>query len=311
MVIHMGDSSTSGWNSNTVYKGNKDRSAPFFTYKTYAQLVEEQSEVISLNAGVPGYSSLQGRKYLEQLLKQVAVHGIDVSWVTFYFGNNDATYNNHEDKVRLERKKPTPQHDGSRVSLGDYHRHLRDMIETTRDYGAEPMVIMPLVHYDWEPGIRSIHYRTEFEEALGKLERDVWQDVQRAIEEFRAGNYERALELDRTLPRIKPPYQQALRDIAHEMDVPIIDVQAAIPRTDNEAYFADYCHPLEPANQMIADAFFAITGIEKGQRKERKDSSTPLRYRIFEGGIHVLGHFFRHRKDIQQQQPDSNIYTLS
>ena len=66
VVVNIGDSSTSGWNSNKVYRGNKDPNAPFFSYKTYSQLMEEQSDLMMVNAGVPGYSSLQGRKYLEQ-----------------------------------------------------------------------------------------------------------------------------------------------------------------------------------------------------------------------------------------------------
>lgn len=321
VVLHMGDSSTSGWNSNNVHAGNKNPHAPFFTYKTYAQLIKEQSAVMSVNAGVPGYSSLQGKKYLEQLLQAFAGEGRDVSWVTLYFGNNDATYNNIEDKVRLERKRATPNNDGSRVSIGDYRRNLRDMVETARDYGAEPVFIMPVVRYDWQPGLRSLSYADEFEEALEKLARlnkKVKQDLERARVEFEAGNYEAALALDRVLPRIKLLYQEALQDITHEMHVPLINVQAAIPRTDNGAYFVDYCHPLEPTNQLIADAFFAITGITNtitvtNPGEEKAESSrVPLRYRILEGGIRFLEHFMKPKTAVNTQQDDNpNIYTLS
>ena len=30
-------------------------------------------------------------------------------------------------------------------------------------------------------------------------------------------------------------------------------MQSQIPLTDNDEYFADYCHPLEKVNQMIVD----------------------------------------------------------
>ena len=104
VVINIGDSSTTGWNSNKIYRGNKDPDAAFFTYKTYSQLLEEQSELVVVNAGVTGYTSLQGRKYLEILMKEFARKNISVDYVTIYLGNNDPVYNKYEDKVRLDRK---------------------------------------------------------------------------------------------------------------------------------------------------------------------------------------------------------------
>jgi lysophospholipase L1-like esterase len=311
VVVNLGDSSTSGWNSNKVHKGNRDSKAPFFSYKTYSQLMEEQSDLMVVNAGVPGYSSLQGKKYLEQLLKKLASESIGVDYVTVYFGNNDVTCNQYEDKVRLDRKKATQENDGSRVSVEDYKRNIRDVIESARDYGTEAILIMPVVHYDWEPGIRSDQFREEFKEALNRLEDDkVRQDLESAVDEYKIGNYERALELDQVLPRIKVRYQQALREVAEEMQVPLIDVQVGIPRTNNAEYFADYCHPLEPTNQMITDIFFKITGIEKGQRKARGKDRIPLRYRILEGVVNFLGYFIRPGKNKSDSQPPDDIYTL-
>ena len=67
VVLNMGDSSTSGWNSDYAYEGQENPRAVFFTYKNYSDLLEEQSSCLVINAGVPGYSSFQGKKYLEQL----------------------------------------------------------------------------------------------------------------------------------------------------------------------------------------------------------------------------------------------------
>ena len=310
IVINMGDSSTSGWNSNRIYRGNKNPNAPFFTYKTYSQLMEEQTDLKVVNGGVPGYSSLQGKKYLEQLLRRFASEGIDVDFTTFYFGNNDATYNKEEDKVRLNRKKSTPESDGYRVSVEDYRRNLRDMVETTRDYDARPILIMPVVHYDWEPCIRSGYHKSEFGEALDELaDKKVRKELERALREFKAGNYGSALELDMVLPRIKLRYQHILREIAREMNVPLIDIQAEIPRTDNSEYFADYCHPLEPTNQMITDKFFEVTGIEKGQRRTKDAFKLPLKYRILEGVVDLLGCFVKHKSRKGGNEPPSRIYT--
>ena len=256
------------------------------------------------------YGKLATKKYLEQLLRRFASEGIDVDFTTFYFGNNDATYNKEEDKVRLNRKKSTPESDGYRVSVEDYRRNLRDMVETTRDYDARPILIMPVVHYDWEPGIRSGYHKSEFGEALDELaDKKVRKELERALREFKAGNYGNALELDMVLPRIKLRYQHILREIAREMNVPLIDIQAEIPRTDNSEYFADYCHPLEPTNQMITDKFFEVTGIEKGQRRTKDAFKLPLKYRIIEGVVDFLGCFVKHKSRKGGNEPPSRIYT--
>lgn len=84
VVLNLGDSSTSGWNSNQVYQGVKNPYAALFTYKTYSQILEEKYKVKAINAGVPGYSSLQGSKCLKRLLRNIFTKPTD------------------EDKLRLE-----------------------------------------------------------------------------------------------------------------------------------------------------------------------------------------------------------------
>ena len=102
--LNIGDSSTSGWDSNRTFRGNQDPTAPCFSYKTYSTLLEEQLFSNVFNAGVPGYTSNQGRKYLESLLKKLLRSRVKVDYVTIYLGNNDCTYNQHEDRVRLDAK---------------------------------------------------------------------------------------------------------------------------------------------------------------------------------------------------------------
>ena len=72
IFLNIGDSSTSGWDSNRTFKGNQDVNAPFFSYKTYSDLLQEKLMANVLNAGVPGYTSYQGRRYLELLLRNLA-----------------------------------------------------------------------------------------------------------------------------------------------------------------------------------------------------------------------------------------------
>ena len=255
-ILNIGDSSTSGWNSDRTFKGNNDPHSAFFTYKTYSDLMRGQLLVNVINAGVPGYTSLQGKKYLEDLLKRLASKGIIPDYVTIYFGNNDCTYNQFEDKLRLDFKKGSPESRGERVSVQDYKKNIAQMIETVKEYGAKPIIIVPLVRYEWEPGVRSMVHIDEFEKALGAIDSSLKEEIERARELYFIGERGKVIELDRVLPRIKPRYRRALFKVARETKTPIIDVQSKI-RKDNE-HFVDYCHPNERTNQMIVDKFREI-----------------------------------------------------
>lgn len=257
--LNIGDSSTSGWDSNRTFKENEDPDAPFFSYKTYSDLLQEKLFSNVINAGVPGYTSYQGMIYLKILLKRLAKSSVKVDYVTIYFGNNDCTYNQHEDKVRLDAKIPSPSSRGERVTVEDFRRNINHMIETCRDYGAKPIIIIPPVHYDWEPGIRADKYREESLEVLQSLGNgQLAQELERARVLYEQSQFEPSCEADRVLPRLKSVYRKALLRVARTTKTDIIDVQRQIPLTDNSEYFADYCHPLERTNQMIVDAIRKI-----------------------------------------------------
>lgn len=258
VILNLGDSSTSGWNSNRVYKGVKNPYAALFTYKTYSQILEEKYKVKAINAGVPGYSSLQGSKYLKRLLKKMARHGIFIDAVTIYFGNNDSTYNQYEDKVRLDYKQPSVENT-LRVSPADFKKNIGDMIETARSYGACPIIIIPLINYNRQPGIRSIRYKKEFREALQKLkDSQIKKDLLQAIAFYSQGKLEKSAELDFVLPRIKKPYIIEFKKIARERHLPLIDIRKNITRTSASKYFVDYCHPREKVNEILADKIYGV-----------------------------------------------------
>lgn len=252
--LNMGDSSTSGWNSNKTFKGNNYPNAPFFNYKTYSDLLEEELFANVINGGVPGYTSNQGKKYLELLLKTFSINDVKIDYVTIYFGNNDCTYNQYEDKVRLDRKIPSKNSTGERVTVEDYKINLRSMINTCRDYGIKPILIIPPVHYDWEPGIRADKHREESLEVLRNLNNNLLaRELEKARSLYGQYKYKQSCEADRVLPRLKLAYRKALLQIARKTRTDFIDVQSQIPLTNNTDYFADYCHPLEKVNQMIVD----------------------------------------------------------
>lgn len=271
VVLNVGDSSTSGWDSNRTFLGNKDSTAPFFTYKTYSDLLEEQFSAHVINAGVPGYTSYQGKKKLERLLKQLAFEEVAVAYVTIYLGNNDGTYNKIEDKERIDRKCASIKHHGERVTVADYQRNLTAMIELAREYGARPVLIVPAVRYDWEHGIRADKHREESLEILRRFQRTpLGEEVRTAQYYFQRGDYRKALEWDRVLPRLKMKYRKALFTVAKRTRTPVVDVQKQIPTPCPPEYFADYCHPKEPINQMIIDQLAALVEKDKIKDERRK-----------------------------------------
>ncbi|MBU1203747.1 MAG: hypothetical protein KKG60_01630 [Nanoarchaeota archaeon] len=300
-ILNVGDSSTSGWDSNQTFKGNKDTNAPFFNYKTYSDLLEEQLFANVINAGVPGYTSYQGRKNLKRLLKKLATDNIKVDYVTIYFGNNDCAYNKIEDRVRIDRKQPSERNSGERVSVKDYKRNLKSIIETAREYGVKPVLIVPPVHYDWEPGIRADKHREESIEILKQLgDCPLTRELQIAKELYDQKKYKQACQTERVLPRLKKEYKKALIWVARETKTDLIDVQNQIPLTENSEYFADYCHPLEKVNQMIVDKFRKI--------RSRDLFHKPIKEKVF--GFLKKENNKKEYLKCQSPTPPSNIYTL-
>ena len=106
LIISLGDSSTSGWDSNVVKSNRRRRKegrellSPFFRYRTYSDNLQNYLEEAFpgrykvVNAGVPAYSSFQGYRRLRQLLENFTQAGVVVEVVTIYFGNNDC-HGNH------------------------------------------------------------------------------------------------------------------------------------------------------------------------------------------------------------------------
>jgi lysophospholipase L1-like esterase len=299
--LNIGDSSTSGWDSNRTFKGNQDPYAPFFSYKTYSTLLEEKFFFNAINAGVPGYTSYQGVRYLEYLLRVFSRKRIKIDYVTIYFGNNDCTYNKFEDKVRLDGKVPSTGSYGERVTAEDYEKNIKIMVSLCREYGIKPIIIVPPVHYDWEPAIRADKYREESLEILRNMNnRILREDLEKARQLYEQGKFKNACEKDRILPRLKKAYRRALFQAAKETKADVVDVQSRIPLTDNAGYFADYCHPLEQVNLMIVEE------IKKIREKNKHNKTLAQRIKSFLGRIIED----KQNSDSYEDGPPQDIYTL-
>ncbi len=290
VVLNIGDSSTSGWDSdqvtrNKLYKSVARESyiplSPFFQYKTYSDILAAENMTV-INAGVPGYTSYQGKYYVKRLLDEFHERGVSIDYITIYFGNNESVWNgNIEDKYVL------PSEDNlkligaikrwqsaflyPRVSAEEYEENIKEIIEACQEYGVQPILIEPVIPKYWYPGMRAkgeeaavwqVMYENKGDEAIDKLNEAIHLYEEGVRMYQRAGSEdqrEQAKELfiaaqnqDYLVPRIKPVYVAALHRIATETKTPLVDIQGQIP-LDDHPYFIDYCHPIEPANKLIAE----------------------------------------------------------
>ena len=284
-VLNLGDSSTSGWNSDVVVENARRQEeglplhSPFQTYETYSDVLARSDRLYVVNAGVPGFTSLQGRKYLERLLREFQELGVGVHVVTIYFGNNDSAWNGNigdgyllpSETFHLQLLRVLDQASNSwrvipRVGDAEYARHLVAMIEQCREHGIDPLLIEPIIPSYWVPGLRANGLEERIEEkneglrgtealAQLKIARGLFEDGRRLVEygdlEGAAEKFSAARERDFVVPRIKESHIETLHNVAKQDGVPLVSVGDAIPVDDRE-YFLDYCHPVEPANELVA-----------------------------------------------------------
>ncbi len=274
LVLNLGDSSTWGW-------GLVDRRNAYATVLN--QLLPK--DVTSINLGVPYYSSLEGLKYLQEMLPRYAER---VVGVTLYFGNNDATENGSTDEATLERLSQTNglqneltsrfalyrllrsvatgfqagrPNDKVRVSPDQYEANLRAMIELCQRYGIPVVVIEPRVPLSWQPA--HIKYSVSLKDRV----RNPWTSAELAESEklYQLGleqvyrqndSYEpllqQAVEHDWVIPRIKSAWRNRLRAFDQMPGVKVVRLSDAWILGEYPYAFEDYCHPSTRSHDQIA-----------------------------------------------------------
>ncbi|MDZ7964456.1 MAG: GDSL-type esterase/lipase family protein [Nostoc sp. DedSLP03] len=277
IILNIGDSSTSGWDSNIVTQ-NRERAThhlpllpAFFQYKTYSDYLRDKlgSEYIVINAGVPAHTSLQGNIRLSLLLKRFDEEDLQISWVSVYYGNNDSVWDGYrqdkewvgKDSIIMHKNKPVDSII-MRVSVSDYEANLREIIQKCYDRKINVILIEPQTPIYWQPGTRVLNEELERRDGSGAKQiyrlldesRLIWSQAlkQETYSDLKRIVLEEAREKDYILPRIKKEHLQRLRSLSQEMNVPY--VQIALNREEDDIrYFIDYCHPIGDANSMIAN----------------------------------------------------------
>lgn len=289
VILNMGDSSTSGWDSNIVTQ-NRERMAQgrplapaFFHYKTYSDYLRMmvKDKYVVINAGVPAHTSLQGYLRLKILLERFKKEEVDIQLVTLYYGNNDSVWDHNREDKEWVGKKPSILNDilkrifkkkthpsiTTRVSPIDYKKNMRAMIETCKNYKLQACVIEPLTPLYWKPGTRVLNEDLERSNYPGSafvynlLDEglSLWQQAKQdtSYSPLKISVFEQVRENDFVVPRIKKGHLAMLRSVARETKVPYLRVE--LDRTmDDIRYFIDYCHPIGDANKHIAEKIFEI-----------------------------------------------------
>lgn len=273
LILNLGDSSTSGWNSDNVFKGCSNPQAALFSYKTYSDFLDDSGNDV-INAGVPGYTTYQAKKYLEIILKRLAKNKIYVDYVTTYLGNNDCTFNSLEDKTRIDYKIASSKKILMRVAEKDFVDNYMDIIKITKSYGANLVILSPASNFKWQPGLRSEKYPKEFLTQINNVNHpEIKELFLQSKKDYQLRNYKQSLENDLLLPRIKQKYKFLLSNIASQNNIIFVDTQTFIKaKTD----FIDYCHPNEKSNEKITTKLSSILKVKnKAYSKENVEQFLP------------------------------------
>jgi hypothetical protein len=230
VVLNIGDSSTSGWDSDMVavnreikhrkgtsYDQEKDAIFPIFNYRTYSDCLRDVlgNRFIVVNAGVPTHTSLNGLRRIKELFRDFWRSGISIDYVTTYYGNNDSVCNgNVEEKYRkgligkVKRMLRSDDEIVTRTSIEDFRRNMRDIVRYCKKRKATPIIIEPATPLYWEPG-RRVKRKIEFDEDDAAIRatisavrghynqaRHYWETANRIIagDENPVGDFNRAIE---------------------------------------------------------------------------------------------------------------------
>ncbi len=346
IILNVGDSSTAGWDTRVTVLNqerkadNKPLLSAFFRYPTYSDVLREQAgaDYLVLNAGIPGHTSINTARRLQNLLGRFAAHGVSVAFVSIYCGNNDCQWEfNVEDKMKLRLSqrlplfvdrlrarlsKPDTKRIRLRTNLRDYARNLNTMIDACRAHGAAPMIIVPEVPLYWEPGKRFVADQFPVDAnmpggsmvlaALARA-RELWQDViGQDYSEAKISQLEKAMEMDFVVPRIKKAYRQALESTARDREVPL--VRTRIPREQDDIdYFVDYCHPIGAANEAIAEQLLKTVDAYNEGNIRVSSAQPSVLYRLLDSrALEILLRPFggSRRNRIDTDPTNQDIYTL-
>lgn len=303
VVLNIGDSSTSGWDSDVVTENrtrveqNLPLKSAFFNYKTYSdylrELLGEEYEVI--NAGVPAHTSYQGLERLKGLVAEFKKNGVHIDFVTIYYGNNDCVWEvNREDIDWIQKKDSkikTENHVITRTNAENYEKHMKELVNFCLEQNIKPILIKPLIPLYWKPGTRVKNEELPRREGLGSelvyelLDEatELWEiALKHPASILKVKLLEEAKEKDFVVPRIKKRFIHKLKKVSETTGAPLVNIELDY-MVDDGKHFVDYCHPVGEPNYLIAKELKRVinnyeikkTKIEKKLKESEEQSDIP------------------------------------
>src|SRR3989338_523674 len=230
VILNIGDSSTSGWDSDVVavnreikqrkgdlYNKEKDAIFPLFNYRTYSDCLRDilGDRFVVVNAGVPTHTSLNGLRRFKELVADFHKAGISIDYVTAYYGNNDSVCNgNAEEKYRkglIGKVRKMLVDNGqiiTRTSANDFRSNMRNIVCYCKRRKAIPILIEPATPLYWEPGRRDKR-KAEFDEDDAAI---------RATLPVIKGHYNQAIHYWDTANRIIAGDENLAGDLNHAIE---------------------------------------------------------------------------------------------
>lgn len=225
-------------------------SCSFLGKKLYAEFLHDkltrnnpETPFEIINASVPGYTSFQGKKMLEQLLKYKP------HYASIYFGWNDhwilpSGYSDqfhsklmHSFKVvqlvRIMLARVMNVRD-YRVPLDDYQANLTAMVEQLREHGVIPILIAAPAGYS-KQGMPSWAFR------------------------FYQEYYRMTTEEIRAIPKTHKTYGDVVARVSEQQDTIFVDMPKYLNRLSPslKTFFRnDLIHLKDPGHEAIADEIY-------------------------------------------------------
>lgn len=139
--------------------------------------------------------------------------------VVIQFGINDAA-------VDVWKHPPAST---SRVPLADYERNLRSMIDALRSQGAKP-ILMTTNPTRWTPRLRDLYGKPPY----------------------------RPEDADGFDSPVLAHYNEAVRKLAKELAIPLVDVHAAMSKKNVDRLLLDGMHPNDDGHRIVAELLVPV-----------------------------------------------------
>jgi len=229
-IICLGDSIT--WGFSLIWS----RSYPYVLQQKLNNLpIPVAFEV--LNAGVPGYSSLQGRRYLDELWK------FQPDCVTIMFGRNDQRRLRDEGGTLPDSQVPV---------LPEWVNLLRRGLGQSQLFGLlRSLLTERQLHPDEVP------QQTPADQArVNPAEFRV--NLSEMITAARQNGSDAVLLTSARIRAPLPNYNEVVREVAASTGAPLADAAAEFEQIGIPALVVDDCHPNERGARLIAEILATV-----------------------------------------------------